>query len=424
MSRLMILGGSAAQLGAIRHAKASGHTVIVADRNPNAVGVAEADAYVRASTFVFSEVVEAARRTRPDGILVVATDQPVRVAARVCAELGLPSAIDPHTALLATHKGHMKRRLSDAGIPTSAFTLVVSGSTGDPAFHGCPDLGEMRAPFVVKPVDNQGQRGVSFCRTHADLAAAMKHAAAHSTEHAILVEEFYKATEITVSGWVTEGTPAILAVTDRVTLDNPPSLGVCAAHRFPSEYERGHEREIDELTRRVASAFGITAGPIYLQMLVGTGGVIVNEVACRVGGAFEDRSLPLVTGADITARAVSESLGLTLPPLTADDTLRLETTGAFSVPLLYCRPGTIAGVKPLERARAVGGVHEVEWLQPEGRRIDEMRDSSERTGYAVVHGPDPASVNHSVRALFRLLSVTSTSGEEMLMDTLPHCLHS
>ena len=421
MKRLMVLGGSVAQLGAVRTAKTAGHHVIVADRDPDALGKSEADEFVQASTFDEQEVLAAARRTRPDGLLVVATDQPVLIAARVCDTLGLGYPLDPETALLVTNKGHMKRRLSEAGIPTPAYTLVEA--PGRVATRGCPDLAELSPPLVVKPVDNQGQRGVTLCKTPAAALTAVERARTFSRQSAVLVEEYYPSREITVSGWVTGGNAQILTVTDRVTIDHPTSLGVCAAHRFPSSHARGHETEIADLTRRVAQAFGISAGPIYFQMLIGDGGTVVNEVACRIGGAFEDHSLPLVTGVDILGRGIAECLGAPIQPLPDDGRGQAPTTGAFCVPLLYCEPGTIARLSELAPARRIPGVRALEWLQPVGREIHRMRDSSQRVGFAVVHGPDASAVNAAVRRMFAALAVTSSDGRRMLMDTLDLCLH-
>lgn len=46
--------------------------------------------------------------------------------------------------------------------------------------------------------------------------------------------------------------------------------------------------EIESISRRTAAAFGIANGPFYLQLLVGKDGIQVNELASRIGGAFED----------------------------------------------------------------------------------------------------------------------------------------
>ena len=419
MSRLMILGGSVAQLNAVRHAQQLGHHVIVVDWNPEAPGASIADEFIRASTFDADAVEIAARASNPDGILVVATDQPVLIAAQVAERLGLPYPLDVETARLATNKGPMKRRLLAAKIPTPPFTLLdIRGNTAP----GCPDLSALKPPYVVKPTDNQGQRGVTLVQSASGIAAALRRAQAFSRRTELLVEEYYPSREVTVSGWATDGIAQILTITDRVTINHRTSLGVCAAHRFPSTYAQGLRDEVVGLTRRVVSTFGIQRGPLYFQMLIGNDGVKVNEVACRVGGAFEDLSLPHVTGVDLLSRAIAESLGRNTQPLTADTDGVIPADGAFTVPLLYCEPGTIGALGDLSEAQQLPGIVAARWLQPVGRTIEQMRDSSQRVGFAIVQGSDRSAVNESLKALFAGFRVLDSTGRQMLMPTLDYCL--
>lgn len=415
----MILGASIAQLAAIRQAQQLGHHVIVVDQNPEAPGVLIADEFIRTSTFDAGAVEDAARASNPDGVLVVATDQPVLVAATVAQRLGLPYPLNVETARLATNKGVMKRRLSAAGIPTPSFALLDVGGRAAP---GGSELSDLKPPYVAKPTDNQGQRGVSLVRSAPDIRAALRRARSYSRRTELLVEEYYPSREVTVSGWVTEGRAQILAITDRITIDHRTSLGVCAAHRFPSSYAEDHRRSVTELTHRVVSAFGIRRGPIYFQMLIGSEGVKVNEVACRVGGAFEDLSLPDVTGVDVLSRGIAESLGEHAPALQADADGLVPTNGAFAVPLLYCKPGTIGTLSDLSEVRQLPGVTTARWLQPIGRAIEQMRDSSQRVGFAVVHGPNRSTVNESLKSLFAQLSVLDPGGNQLLMPTRDYCL--
>lgn len=443
--RLMILGASRAQVGAIRSARRAGHRVVVVDRNPTAAGVAEADCFVCVSTFDEEGILAAARETRPAGILVVATDQPVLLASRVSAALGLPSALSPETAVLATNKAAMKDRLVESGVPTPPYSVVrTAGELGS----------RVQLPAVVKPVDNQGQRGVSLCHGPAELPGAVDRARRNSRESVVLIEQYYQSTEVTLSGWVSDGRLAILAVTDRVTIPSETSLGVCAAHRFPSSHAgglgvgggsqgvggRGQAagggapgpgragpeitlQEIARLAHRIVSGFGIGSGPVYLQMLLGREGIVVNEVACRLGGAFEDISLPLVTGIDILGRAIRECAGHAPPPLPTDEAGFVDAGGAFSVALLYAGEGTIAGFSDPAVARSLPGVVAMEWLQPVGRTIATMRDSSQRVGYAVVSGATGVEVNERLKALWPTLRVEDEDGENMLMNTLDLCTH-
>src|SRR5579859_4491316 len=90
MKTVLFVGAGRHQRRAIARAKELGLRVAAIDRNGEAPGLALADV---AEVVDFGDVgatVEAARRIAPDGVLTVASDRAVPVAAAIAGELGLP----------------------------------------------------------------------------------------------------------------------------------------------------------------------------------------------------------------------------------------------------------------------------------------------------------------------------------------------
>ena len=81
MKKVLIIGASILQLPAIRKAKELGYYVGVADYNPKAVGIPYADEYFNVSTIDVDGVVKVAQEFRPDGVMTLATDMPMRAVA-------------------------------------------------------------------------------------------------------------------------------------------------------------------------------------------------------------------------------------------------------------------------------------------------------------------------------------------------------
>ena len=106
MKKLLIIGASILQVPAIKKAKEMGYHVGVADYNPNAVGIQFADEYFNVSTIDIAGIVKVAQKFRPNGIMTLATDMPMRAIAKACEVCNLPG-IDFETALKATDKGKM-----------------------------------------------------------------------------------------------------------------------------------------------------------------------------------------------------------------------------------------------------------------------------------------------------------------------------
>ncbi|MFW5695855.1 MAG: glycosyltransferase [Alkalispirochaeta sp.] len=435
---LMILGGGSSQISVLRRARERGFSVILADQDPAAPGRDFADRFEQASTFDVDAVTAAAERSGAQAILAVGSDQPVYTAAAVSHRLGLPYPLSTGQAREVTNKAEMKPTLHAAGVPLVPWALLGS----DPSRWDSEGLADLTLPWVVKPVDSQGQRGIRIVESKEELEAHRPVALSFSRDHRILVEEYYPSQEITVSGWArrrgqhggaqTERVE-VWTITDRVTFEPSVSVGVCLAHRFPSEAARGREAEIKDITARIVEALHLEDVPIYFQMLVGERGVLVNEIACRLGGAYEDQSIPLVTGIDILDRQLqwyrralgSDSAGDSDTTISTnapeagvfDDAPRRPHSRAFAVPLMFCRPGTVVRMVGAEELLQHKGVAACRFLLPPGTEIKAMSNSTQRIAYAVLHANDAGTINTLVDTVFDTLRAEDSAGENLLIDT-------
>jgi len=413
--RVLVLGGGSSQLSLLARCRSLGLHTVLADRDPRAPRRALADAFERASTFDGQAVLAAARRRKVQAVLPAGTAQPVLVAARVAAALGLPSFLDVDTALAVTNKRVMKTRLRELGLPTAPWVLVARG------FRDA-ELAGLRPPFVTKPVDSQGQRGVFRLPDAASVRAAAPQVLGFSREERFLVEEYYPGPEVTVAGWVASGRATLLSITDRVTMESPPSIGVCLAHRYPTPVA-SRQGEIAALAHRVVEGLGIREGPLYFQFLVGERGVIVNELSCRLGGAYEDLFIPRVTGVDLLELLIRGSLGEPAAPVPAPGFDPASAPRRVSVPLLFCRPGRVARLSDLEQVRSLPGVVDARWLQPPGTVIRPIANSTQRIAYLVVEGGGIRECNTRLEAALGAMHVLDEHSREMLLDARAQAWH-
>ena len=416
--RLMIVGGGGGQLHAIRQARSLGIEVIVSDRDPAAPGMQVADYPVEADTFDVEATVQAARRYGADGIMTLGTDQPVLTVTTAAGRLGLPRALTPEQARAATNKRWMKPMLERCGVPHSPYRVVDRGFRTE-------DLRGLKGPYVLKPVDSQGQRGVVRLDTPEEVADYLPGTLQYSRDGYALVEEFYPGEEITFSGWVRDGEVYPLTVTDRRTMPFYPHIGVCIAHTYPSRFSGEWGDEIIDISRRIVRGMDIRRGPLYFQMLIGPEGVRINEIACRIGGAYEDEFIPLLTGVDIDALQFYEALGEKSGPVLREgferdcfglESYRYPARDSMAVLLFFTRPMKVAGSGPVEDVLAVPGVHRAAYLLPPGREVGPMRNSTGRAGYIIIKGSTKDSVNRSIMEAYARLEVLDPSGCNGVID--------
>ena len=236
--KIMILGASILQLPAIKKAKEMGLLPIVVDMNPRAVGFSEGNILKEViSTIDIPAVVDAAKRHRVDGVMTLASDMPMRCVAAVAKELGIVGISD-ETAIKATDKGEMRKALAAHNVPIPKFHVVSSKQEFDeivPLFT---------TPFIVKPADNSGSRGVIRLSDSSDKAAvdsAYEYSLESSRNGKVVVEEFMEGHEVSVETLSVDGKCHVIQITDKITTGAPHFVEMGHTQHHQNRQQQGEE---------------------------------------------------------------------------------------------------------------------------------------------------------------------------------------
>ncbi len=403
--RIMILGSGPNQLLAIRRMQTQGHFVIACDYNIDSVGKQIADARALADVFSEQQVRRAALEQAADALVVIATDQPVLTAASVSQQLGLAYHLTPTEARLFTDKLAMKALFRTANLAQTDYCEVEC----------CADLKECTSllPAVVKPADSQGQRGVALVDDIEQLAKTIQLARSESRTDRVLIERYYPNREVTISGWVVDGICHILTLTDRVTFDETDKLGICLSHEHPSIHVVRYGKEIADLTATITALTGIKNGPIYYQFLVGDDGVMVNEIASRIGGAHEDVFIKQLTGFDILDAQIALTTGQPIDFSVLQDYDFLTNHKPLTVQLFFARTGRIAHIiEPKKHS----------WLLKFGLHYDigdiipKVESAAARCGYAVIFATTEDQLVARIAQFYKELKILDDAGDSLVIE--------
>jgi biotin carboxylase len=362
--RLLVLGAGPAQLGLHRAARERGLFVIACDRDPTAVGFEYADRRAVVSVEDEAAISQLARAEQVHGIVAPGIDWPVSIAARVAAHAGLPHPLSPEAAALTVLKHKQRERFDELGVPQPHWT-VTNAATDD-----------VPAPCVVKPVDRQGQKGLSVVETHEGLARAIAAALEESRSTVVMVEELVRGPELTVNGFSIDGVFHPLTVTDRIT-GHGPAFGVALAHAWPSEHAA--EAAVDA-ARRAAEAVGVANGPTYTQVVLGPDGPRVMELAARLGGGHDAELCRLALGVDLNGLVLAAALG---EPVELPEP---QLAGGACVRFLVPPPGVLEDVDGLEEALALDGIEDARIYRAPGWRFGALRRGNDRAGFVLARG--------------------------------------
>lgn len=368
MKKVLIIGASILQLPAIKRAKALGYYVGVIDYDPNAVGIPYADEYFNVSTIDIDGVVRTAEAFRPDGIMTLATDMPMRSIAAACEALGLPG-ISFDTAVKSTDKGEMIRAFEANGVEHPWYFILSDPQELDSV------MDRIAFPCISKPTDNSGSRGVMLIRDEKELRDAVAYSSEHGRSGGVIVEEYMQGSEVSVEIITLNGEPHVLNVTDKLTTGAPHFVEM--GHSQPSRLAAEDLDRIRDLACRAVKAVGIQNGPAHVEIMLTADGPKMVELGARMGGdCITTHLVPLSTGIDMIEATLRISCGET-----PDITPKFQKGSAirfFDVPC-----GTIKAIEGAEPARTIPGVQEISFTKQVGDVAGTIGSSTDRVGFVI-----------------------------------------
>lgn len=367
MKKILIVGASAWQVPMIKKAKELGFQVGVVDYNPNAVGIAYADAYFNASTNDPEGVYKAAKEFGANGVTSVATDMPMRSIAYTCEKLGLVG-ITQDVAIRATDKAEMIRAFQAHNVPHPWYYVVEKGG-----LDAVRD--KLTYPCICKPTDNSASRGVIVIENEQQLTQAISYSAENGRTGTVIVEELLTGSEISVEAFAVDGQVHVLAITDKLTTGAPHFVEM--GHNQPSRFTGETKEKIEEAAAAAMKAVGIQNGPAHVEMMVTSRGPVLIELGARLGGDFITTDLvPLSTGVDMLGATIRLACGEKVD-------VSVKQPRASVIRYFKTENGVLRGVEGIEEAMQIPGIIRVEMLKQPGEAAPPISNSLDRVGYVI-----------------------------------------
>ena len=220
---------------------------------------------------------------------------PVRTVAYVSEKMNLPG-IGYETACLFTDKFKMREKCREIGVKTLEYELA-NDLDGAKAFF--KNIGK---DIIIKPLNNQGSKGVYKVSSLAELENKFYQAEQFSRGESLLMEEYVKGEdELVIEGVALDGWSENLVCGDTHYF-NLPDVFSARQRIFPSVKKRAIVEQALDLNKRIISGFGLTRGLTHGEYIISDGQVYLIEIAARGGGVFISSDIiPLMTGFDTTS---------------------------------------------------------------------------------------------------------------------------
>lgn len=304
VKKILLLGGSAQQLVAIRKAKELGYYTVLCDYLPDNPGQYEADVFYLVSTTDKEKVLEVAKKEQVDGVVAYSSDPAAPTAAYVAEQMGLPG-IPYLTAMTFCDKSLFRHFLKAHRFNTPKCVELA----GDDFSQAVQTL---QFPVIVKPTDSSGSKGVSVVRNCAELNDAIAWARQYSRNGKLLAEEFLERDHpdvIEAEIFVVDGKVAVWGLINSIRDKNTNPL-LPAAYSYPLNISDERFALVKYEICRLVECGGIRYGAMNIEMLITKENrLYFLDVGPRNGGNMLPEYIGDIARADLVKATINVAMG-------------------------------------------------------------------------------------------------------------------
>ena len=303
--------------------------------------------------------------------MTLATDMPMRSVAAVAKEMNL-IGIDEDTALKATNKAEMRNALQEGNVPIPKFFKAANEEEYQNAVK------QFNAPFIVKPADSSGSRGIYEVQDITDqklIKEAYEYCRPYSRIGDVVVEEYMSGPEVSVETLSVDGTCHVIQITDKLTTGAPHYVEM--GHSQPTRHSKEVAEEIAEVAKAANKAIGIKNGPSHTEIIVTSEGPKIVELGARLGGDNITTHLgPLSTGVNMVECCIRIALG-------EKPDLKQKWNKGSAIRYFEQHAGTVKSIDGIEDAETLSGIHQISIVHNIGEEVTEINSSGARMGFVI-----------------------------------------
>lgn len=307
---ILLLGGSKQQVIAIQTAKRLGYRTVLCDYLPDNPGQFEADVFYQLSTTDRVKMLEVAQSEKVSGVLAYSSDPAAPTAAYVAEKLGLPT--NPLSSVEILSQKHLFRKhLADSGFPCPKSMPVPADSSVEDILRVSEG---MRVPYVLKPTDSSGSKGISILEDLAEdsVARALEHARSFSRNGILVFEEYIESSFPRVIGgdvFVVDGEVRFWGLMSCLRDEGLGGL-VPVGERNPSGLTGHQLSNCKEAIQSLVTSLGIRFGELNVEIIVGKDDVpYFLELGARAGGNMIPVQLSDISDIDLVEVNVRYAMG-------------------------------------------------------------------------------------------------------------------
>jgi len=275
---IVFLGASVDQSPSYRIAREMDFYIIGFDSNPNAFAFRFADETYVTSVRNYEEIEVILKARKIDAIYSPASDAARLSEYHLAKTFNTPKAISMESVQASMNKGYFLDTLQNIGLPH--HTHIRSDK-----LHELKEaVKNWSYPFVVKPNDSSGSKGVRVVNSRVELEQALNNAQSFSPTKTVICEELVIGTHCSVDAFLRDSQVEFMTVAQKIMTDNP--LMIPLHYVMPANISATTRTSMKDYVEKICQGLNIRSGPITCDVVVRHPDKAIHfiEMGARAGG--------------------------------------------------------------------------------------------------------------------------------------------
>ncbi len=413
--RLLILGCSMDECQIVKIAQDMGVYTITTDNHTNWDDAPAKKISDEAWDISWSDIdllKEKAIECKVDGVIAGYSEFRTNCAIKLSRELGTSFYIVDEDQLAVTRdKLLFKSVCRENGVPVAKDFYVTKEMKQS-------DIDAIEYPVIVKPTDNAGSRGISYCNSKDDIVKCIEYALSFSESKRVVVEELLTGHEVVAYYTIADGELAFSSIFDKYArIEREGFNALMDAYVYPSNRINQYLEEHDENVKKMVRNIGLKNGVISLQGFAQPDGSIVFfELGFRLGGTSAFHYTEHFNGVSHMRMLISHSLtGNMHPELLEKENATFGGNYGCTFTLLS-KDGVIGYQSGQEEVEAMPNILHTCFYHKIGTEIKNNGSQFSKTFRAYIVGSTLEEIQETIRKIQSIVVVKNTNGENMLYD--------
>ena len=298
--KLLIAGGSHADIPIIMAAKAMGFWVITSGNNRADKGHAYSDEQHFVDYSDKEALLAMAKGLGIDALVASANDFSALSCAYVAEALHLPGHDPFLIAQTVHHKNRFRVFALEHGLPVPKAVQVKKDVENTA-------LGGLTFPVLVKPIDLTGGKGITKVAEPQMLPKAIANAFAVSRSDSVVVEEFIEGSNHGYSTFIKNGKVRFAFMDDEHYFVNPYLVsGASTSLRYSENMAQQLNTALEEMARELELCDGL----LHVQFMLRDDSPIIIEICRRTPGDLYVKLVEYATGFNMSEAIVRSAAGM------------------------------------------------------------------------------------------------------------------